>query len=285
MPEETNLVTASETNTDDFWDGDFEDAFEGETTEETTEEPAAAQETETADNQGEKEKTAGEAPQSEVQTQATTLRVKYNGQEMDMPIEQAIPLIQKGMNYDHVNEQLTALKNAPERQMIESLARASGKTTQEYMRDVTAAMETQKVRAIMAQNPGMTKETAMQMLEKDKQLEQARSELETARQSEAQGQSEIKRNQMLRDFFTRHSDLSPKDIPQEVLKAVGEGGDMENAYMAWQNKQLSAQLQEMQAKLAALETNQNNKAKTVGTVENAAPQEPRDEVWEAFLKG
>lgn len=285
MPEETNLVTNTETSYDDFWDGDFEDAFEGEAPESTEEAPEAVQEPE-AENQSEQEAKPQEAPEAKPEPNAPqTLRVKYNGQEMDMPIEQAIPLIQKGMNYDHVNEQLTALKNAPERQMIENLARQSGKTPQEYMRDVTAAMETQKVRAIMAQNPGMSKETAMQMLEKDKQLEKTQSELETARRQEAQAAPEIKRNQMLRDFFTRHSDLSPKDIPQEVLKAVGEGSDMESAYMAWQNKQLSAQLQEMQAKLAALETNQNNKAKTVGTVENAAPQEPRDEVWEAFLKG
>jgi len=49
-----------------------------------------------------------------------SLKVKYNGEEQFLNREQAIEFAQKGMNYDHVKEQLENLKNTPERDISEN---------------------------------------------------------------------------------------------------------------------------------------------------------------------
>jgi len=49
-----------------------------------------------------------------------SLRVKYNGAEQELTREQAVEFAQKGMNYDHVKEQLERLKNAPENDISEN---------------------------------------------------------------------------------------------------------------------------------------------------------------------
>ena len=75
---------------------DGQDMFldEPEETENTTpEEPAANEETK---------------PEPETQTEPKsdakpeTIRIKYNGKEQDITLEQAVELAQKGMNYDKV---------------------------------------------------------------------------------------------------------------------------------------------------------------------------------------
>ena len=52
--------------------------------------------------QGEQAETAGE--------EAFSLKIKYNGKEQMLSKDKAVELAQKGMNYDHIKEQLDALK-------------------------------------------------------------------------------------------------------------------------------------------------------------------------------
>lgn len=49
-----------------------------------------------------------------------SLKIKYNGAEQELSRERAVELAQKGMNYDHVKEQLERLKNAPENDISET---------------------------------------------------------------------------------------------------------------------------------------------------------------------
>ena len=52
--------------------------------------------------------------------QEFSLKVKYNGAEQELSREEAVAYAQKGMNYDHIKEQLEHLKNAPENDISES---------------------------------------------------------------------------------------------------------------------------------------------------------------------
>lgn len=48
------------------------------------------------------------------------LEVRYNGEDRTLTHEEAVAFAQKGMNYDHIKEQLDKLKNAPENDISES---------------------------------------------------------------------------------------------------------------------------------------------------------------------
>ena len=47
--------------------------------------------------------------------EARKLKIKFNHQEMELGEDEAIPYIQKGMNYDKLQEQLNSLKSDPRR--------------------------------------------------------------------------------------------------------------------------------------------------------------------------
>lgn len=57
---------------------------------------------------------------TEESSQEFSLKVKYNGAEQELTREEAVAFAQKGMNYDHIKEQLDQLKNAPENDISES---------------------------------------------------------------------------------------------------------------------------------------------------------------------
>lgn len=61
-----------------------------------------------------------EEPAGETAAEEFQLQVKYNGESKMLSREEAVTLAQKGMNYDHVKQQLDQLKNAPENDISES---------------------------------------------------------------------------------------------------------------------------------------------------------------------
>lgn len=277
MQEQTSPGMEQAMEQDDFWAG--EDMFDPETTDQ--QQPQRQEQAEPTEEAAQQQETQAplesETPPEQPQ-QAQTVRVRYNGQDVDVPMDQAVTLIQKGMNYDH------ALAHVPERAFLNRLAGASGKTPEQYMAEVEGAMEQKQIRDLTAQ--GMTEQAAAQVLAARKEQQKAQAELSRLKDQISSQQAQISRQQMLREFFTRHADLNPKDVPREVLEAVSRGQDMESAYTAHQNKALQAQIDQLKAQLAAQESGKANAAKAVGSVaQSAPPREEVDEVWEAFMKG
>ena len=62
-----------------------------------------------------------------------TLDIKYNGEQMSLDKQRATELAQKGMNYDHVYEELKRLRENPELEKLNKLAKAAGMSTGELL--------------------------------------------------------------------------------------------------------------------------------------------------------
>ena len=82
------------------------------------------------------------------------------------------------------------------------------------------------------------------------------------------------------DFAVKYPEISPGDIPREVLSAVLAGESFETAYLRHENARLREQLQ-------ALTNNKRVRAASVGSVAgDAAAQAPEiDEGWAAYMEG
>ena len=50
------------------------------------------------------------------------MTIKYNGELLEIPMEEAVILAQKGMNYDRILERLEKLEKAPEMELLNTLS-------------------------------------------------------------------------------------------------------------------------------------------------------------------
>lgn len=143
-----------------------------------------------------------------------TLDIKYNGEQMSLDKQRATELAQKGMNYDHVYEELKRLRENPELEKLNKLAQAAGMSTGELLDMLLNEDET---------NPEM------------------QNEQEKEQKNEQQGLEE------LIEFFKKHPQLAKEDgLPEEVRQAALNGGDIEGAYLKYENRVLKEKLAEME---------------------------------------
>ena len=99
--------------------------------------------------------------------QKPLLKVKYNGAEQELAYEDAIPLVQKGMNYDKLQQRYESIKNAPELQMITKQAESLGMTSKEYVEYLEdfqiKSLENKALQGLMAQYPDAEQELLAQL--------------------------------------------------------------------------------------------------------------------------
>jgi hypothetical protein len=183
-----------------------------------------------------------QATEETVETpQQQLLRVKYNKEEREIPIDEAIPLVQKGLNYDKVQERLQAIESDPRLTFVESMANQFGMTVEEYMSAVQQQQEQERINELVQQ--GISEELAQEMLENRK----FRQQFENERKAK---QEEEKKNVEYQDFFqyfrqSQQRDFNPDkdEIPQAVWEAANNGVPLKYAYMSHEVNQLKTQLQ------------------------------------------
>lgn len=147
-----------------------------------------------------------------------TLDIKYNGEQMSLDKQRATELAQKGMNYDHVYEELKRLRENPELEKLNKLAKAAGMSTGELLDMLLGEDET---------NPQMQNEQEAKQ--------------EKKQENEQQGLEE------LIEFFKKHPQLAKEGgMPEEVRQAALNGGDIEGAYLKYENRVLKEKLAEME---------------------------------------
>lgn len=203
------------------------------------------------------------------------LKVKYNKEEMEIPLDDAIPLVQKGLNYDKTLERLQALESDPRLSFVEELAREQGMEVNEYLEAVQQFKEQQKLDELLQQN--IPEEYAKEMLENRKFREQ----LEAEKKAKAE---EEQKNAEFNEFFDAFRQFNGKDfvpgqdeIPQEVWEAHANGTPLKYAFMEHQMKQL-------QSKVQVLTQNKQNEQKApVGSLSAHGSQSVESE--DEFLRG
>jgi hypothetical protein len=203
------------------------------------------------------------------------LKVKFNHEEREIPIDEAIPLVQKGMNYDKLQEKLQALESDPRLSFVEELANQFNMSVPEYLEAVKAQKEQQRIQELVEQ--GISEELAQEMLENRKFREQ----FEAEKKAKA---DEAKQNEEYNEFFDYFRQANGRDyqpntdnIPESVWEAAQNGVPLKFAYMQHQNQVLQQQLQ-------TLKQNQTNAKKApVGSVTAHGSNEVASE--DDFLAG
>jgi hypothetical protein len=217
-------------------------------------------------------------PQVTEPTEAETLqmlRVKYNKEEREIPIDEAIPLVQKGLNYDKVQERLQQLESDPRLSFVEELAQQFGMDVPTYLEAVKAQKEEQRIQELVEQ--GISQELAQEMLENRK----FRDQFEAEKKAKAE---EEKANADYNEFFDYFRQANDRDfnaqsdeIPPSVWEATQKGVPLKYAYMEHQNNQFKQQLQ-------TLKQNESNKQKApVGSVTAHGTTETASE--DLFMQG
>ena len=147
-----------------------------------------------------------------------TIRVRYNHEDIELPYEEAVRLIQKGMNYDKMAGQMNEMKNDGTLQMIDAVAEQYGLTRAEIVNKWISDMEERRALEF-AQEKGLGADKVMEMLKAQKATESEKDKRAEAAQAEILDRMGAEED----EFRAAYPDISDDDVPDAVLAEWGQG--------------------------------------------------------------
>jgi len=232
------------------------------------EEPAEPEADDLAQDQQEPTTADADQNQETEPPEPYKLRVKFNHQEVEIPEPDAIPLIQKGMNYDKLAERLISIQNDPvfsKYDKVRQLADMYG-VEDDALLDALYDQYYQTA----ADQQGLTPE----QIRYEHELKQREATLNQRMQAEQQQRATYA---MYDRFLQAFPNIKAEDIKPETWARVQSGMDLTTAYVLQQNQELSLQMQMLKQK-------EKNKQKApVSGVTTHGSQDPAGE--DDFLAG
>lgn len=247
----------------------------------TEDEPTS--EAEVKEEQPEQEDAKPDQPEQEeapAKEEGQKVKIKYNHEEKEISLDEAITLAQKGMNYDKLQGELDKLKNSRERQLLEGYAEASGLSYEEYIghleKQRDAAIVQNEISDIKAKYPDMPDTAVREMAEL--RSKSKRADLDRAKADKERAKKEADMKPWM-DFAKRYPDRS--ELTPEEVKLVQEGRTPIEARLEYEQKKKDDEIAELKRKLETQDKNKKNKEKSIGSVQSTADDSPVD----AFLQG
>jgi|GEM_PF-1900727 len=214
----------------------------------------------------------------------SVLRVKYNGEERDISLDEARKLAQKGLNYDHVVSERDRNRNAFD--FLMERAKGEGITVEQLIERERAGAENQrleaKMREIRSRDDDASEETIKRLAQfeleaekrnKDKERETAETQaLEQKKNAEIEGWNRL---------FAEHPELKAKEgeqISPEVtglFELIGQGYTPVEAYYIKRSREL-----EVQNKMQA--DKNTAKQKSIGSLSGNQNTEEEDDFLAGF---
>lgn len=282
MEEYTNLTEPTETESDSDLFTDDDDLFGDFVGDEDEREEETETQTEEA---GE---TSGGDPEAEPpKDRQQTLKIKYNGEEKEITLEEAVTLAQKGMNYDKVAAERDRLRAVPKNEkaleVIEEFARMNGMTADQYVeflqnqqKRIVADREMNGIREKYPDAPEeLLKEVAETRIESRRR--QA-AEKDAAQKTQAEEDARKPWADLLREY---PEIKKAEDLPEDVVADIRSGLSPVDAMRRHQIKEKDKEIAALKARLEARETNEKNKKRSVGSAASTAANAEKD----AFLSG
>jgi hypothetical protein len=198
-----------------------------------------------------------------------SLKIKYNHKEMEIPYEEAIPLVQKGMNYDKLQEKLQSFENNPALMILKNEANNLGLSLEEYGEMLIAQKEEQEVMSLIEKD--IPEELAREILE-------ARRLKEMYQQKEEEVQVEKQQEKDFLEFVNMFPSVNPEDISPETWLLVEQGVPLKYAYMEQEYQQLSTKQQK------AKQIQQNKQKSPVRSMSSHGFKDEADDL-DPFMKG
>jgi hypothetical protein len=204
---------------------------------------------------------------TEVITEQPKIKIKYNHEEREIPYDEAVQHIQKGLNYEKGIERAKAetYQQARDSYIAEQNYEWMGKpiTTEAQYKQALSEKETYD----NLQNQALPEEVISELLESRREREERNQEKLTQKQQQ-------QKDAECRDFFDyfatengRSFDPDKDTIPDAVWKSVEENGkSLTDAYQLHELKQTKAKLNEIAKGNKTLESNNNNALTGTGSV-------------------
>lgn len=215
-------------------------------------------------------------PAEQEQTpQPQTVRIKFNHEEMDLPIDQIQVLAQKGMNYDKLMERVTKADAFNERsgRLAKELGYASA---EEMIAQAEQNHINRQVEALM--DEGNTEAMARFLVEQRMKAAQPAPQPEpTPQQEPARPTLSPERKAELDEFIRAFPGVTK--LPDEVIAANRSGVRLSLAYERYLNKSAKQELAILKQNQAAAA-----KAPVTGVMGKPSPQ-AQSEAEDPFLKG
>jgi len=286
--QESAVTTADPENWDDITMDGLVDEGDDEEEGAAPEEPKADQPEETKEEEG-KPETESEA---EAQPEADQLfELKHLDETRSVNREEVIALAQKGMDYDRIREKYDAGKEAIEWhaanrdsvRWLEEIAKEQGMTFGQLV-DSTRAQ-------IMANRTGQPLSVCQGIVANERkaaELEAERAALESkTSESNAEAERKAKMEADIQAFTKAYPEQAknPESLPKEVWDAVHKGDTLLNAYRAWENKELRAQLEKEKKDAERRAQEEKNKARSTGTQSTAGSKSGMSDFDTAWYNG
>ena len=168
------------------------------------------------------------------------LKIKYNHEEQEITLDEAVELAQKGKNYDKLQQKLQQLETDPRLSFVEELAKEQGMEVNEFLEATKQWREQQKLDQLIQQN--IPEDMAKEILENRKFREQYESQQKAKSNEEKQNAEYNEFFQFFKQVNDRDFDPQKDQIPNEVWQATQNGVPLKFAYMEHHNNQLRSQL-------------------------------------------
>jgi hypothetical protein len=192
-----------------------------------------------------------------------TLRVKYNHGEQDIPFDEAIPLVQKGMNFDKAVER--AKQEARDTYIAEQGYEWNGQTIATEEQYKQAIFEKQLIEQY--QDRDLPDDVVQELIESRKFREESKKEKEETTKKQQEDTQYLEFFDLFRQINGREFNTAQDQIPQNVWDEFTQGTPLKYAYMQHHN-------QELQSQLKTIKQNESNKQKSpVGSVTAHGAQE------------
>ncbi len=197
------------------------------------------------------------------------LKVKYNHQDIELGEDEAVPLIQKGMNYDKLQEKYNAIQSDPRLSKADKVKQVSELLGYQSDDELLEALY-QTYYQSAAEQQGLTPE----QIRRDHELKQRENALNQKEQTLTQKhQTEA----MYERFLSAFPNAKPEDIKPETWQKVQSGMDLTTAYVMQKNQDLADRLKRLE---------QNQKNKNIAPVSGVTAHGSQDPAGEDdFLAG
>jgi len=201
------------------------------------------------------------------------IKVKFNHEEREIPYEEAVTHIQKGMNYEKAVER--ARQEARDSWIAEQGYEWKGKPIKTEAEYKQALQEQEMENKIRAQYSNVPDEIVNELLEGKRFREQYQTEKQTSEQKAAE-------QKMYADFLEAYPDIKPEEIPAEVWKEVKEGKNLTDAYVRYENKRLKDEMSKYQQQQQTQQANDKNAVTSTGAVKNLTKPQTQDPFLDGF---
>ena len=259
------------TDDDDGFDMDETDGEEVEADQQNTDEADVLGAADAADTAETKEQT--EEQKTETADQRFTL--KHLDEVREVSRDEVIALAQKGMDYDRKTKNLS--------EQIEEYEAFLKELAEPVGLDIEQLMDSTRARLFKAKEAKEGREIsdtdALLKVQRDRASRQKQKKIEAETTAQQQKEAaEKERNAMLTRFVEIYPEVKATDIPQSVWAEVNKTGNLVEAFALHENKQL-------RDKIAVLEQNTKNAARSTGSRKSAGaskPKDPFDDIWDSF---